>query len=81
MDDVYHVEIRRDRHGLYATVTGPGLPAEGDHRASDDMWELCTDITLAIQDANPAFTEPYRLIPAPKRSSWLRRHRHRVAPS
>jgi hypothetical protein len=80
MEDIYHVEIRRDREGIWATVQGPGLPRNGDTRASANLWEVAEDITLAIQNANPAFAAPYRLIPSRRRQAhwWQWRH-HRGA--
>lgn len=86
MEETYHIEIGRDRAGIWATVQGPGLPRNGDTRASDNMYEVAEGITLAIQEANPAFTAPYRLISAPKRSSswwpfrWIRGRQAVVRP-
>jgi hypothetical protein len=89
VEDSYHVEISRGEFSgaprFWATIKGPGLPADGDHRGSDNVWELCTDVTLAIQEANPEFTAPYRLIPFGNRASgsrprlFGRRHQHRGA--
>jgi len=83
VEDVYHVEIRRDRNGIWATVQGPGLPRNGDTRASDNMFEVAQDITVAIQEANPGFTEPYRLIPSrkkPRRRLWPARNHGAFSP-
>ena len=50
-----------------AVIKGPGLPGNGDHRVSGDLWELCIDISTAIQEANPEFVAQFRLISQPGR--------------
>ena len=57
---------------FWATIKGAGLPGDGDTRASEDVWELCIDITMAIQEANPEFVAPFRLIPASGRKQRAR---------